>query len=207
MNYKNIKIMETKDLKKDLADIKAKIKSNSVDAHYADTLIAELLSIKGQLDHEPTLVHIPLSTINDKLEGETFGMYDIATGDVVYRLKGGFTIVASDRFASFNETIKGYIANQHVVDYELTQEDKELYDMDLQATCMLLNLPTYTFSDLDFKYKIVNHIIEYLDELQNQLLLDAELQDETPKENREFEEVTLATDALKEVLDLNEQKD
>lgn len=189
--------MDKKDLKKDLADIKAKIRANSTDAHFADTLIAELLSIKGQIDHEPTLVHIPLSDIDDKLEGETFAIYSLKSGDVAYHLKGGYTLIASNRFLSLNDALRGYVANQHIIDTELNSEDKELYENDLWASTYLLNLPTIAFSDLEFKYKIVNRIIEYLDELQKKLLVDAELQDETPNENKEFEDATMALETLK----------
>lgn len=189
--------MDKKDLKKDLADIKAKIKANSTDAHFADTLIAELLSIKGQIDHEPTLVHIPLSDVDDKLEGETFAIYSLKSGDVAYHLKGGYTLIASNRFFSLNDALRGYVANQHIIDTELNADDKELYENDLWASTYLLNLPTIAFSDLEFKYKIVNRIIEYLDELQKKLLVEAELQDETPEENREFEDATMALETLK----------
>lgn len=189
--------MNKKDLKKDLADIKAKIKANSTDAHFADTLIAELLSVKGQLDHEPTLVHIPLSDVDDKLEGETFAIYSLKSGDVAYHLKGGYTLIASNRFFSLNDALRGYVANQHIVDTELNAEDKELYENDLWASTYLLNLPTIAFSDLEFKYKIVNRIIEYLEELQKKLLVDAELQNETPEENRRFEDATMALETLK----------
>lgn len=189
--------MDKKDLKKDLADIKAKIRANSTDAHFADTLIAELLSIKGQIDHEPTLVHIPMSDVDDKLEGETFAIYSLKSGDVAYHLKGGYTLIASNRFFSLNDALRGYVANQHIIDTELNAEDKELYEKDLWASTYLLNLPTIAFSDLEFKYKIVNRIIEYLDELQKRLLVDAELQDETPEENKAFEDATMALETLK----------
>lgn len=189
--------MDKKDLKKDLADIKAKIKANSTDAHFADTLIAELLSVKVQIDHEPTLVHIPLSDVDDKLEGETFAIYSLKSGDVAYHLKGGYTLIASSRFFSLNDALRGYVANQHIIDAELNAEDKALYENDLWASTYLLNLPTIAFSDLEFKYKIVNRIIEYLEELQKKLLVDAELQDETSEENREFEDATMALETLK----------
>lgn len=189
--------MDKKDLKKDLADIKAKIKANSTDAHFADTLIAELLSIKGQIDHEPTIVHIPLSDVDDKLEGETFAIYSLKSGDVAYHLKGGYTLIASNRFFSLNDALRGYVANQHIIDTELNAEDKELYEKDLWASTYLLNLPTIAFSDLEFKYKIVNRIIEYLDELQKKLLVDAELQDETPNADKAFKDATLALEDIK----------
>ena len=198
--------MDKKDLKKDLADIKAKIKAKSTDAHFADTLIAELLSIKGQIDHEPTIVHIPLSDIEDKLEGDTFGIYALKSGDVAYHLKGGYTIVASNNYFSLNDALRGYVANQHIVDAELSAEDKELYENDLWASTYLLNLPTIAFSDLEFKYKIVNRIIEYLEELQKKLLVETELQDETPEANKAFKDASIALEDIKSEI-ANENKE
>lgn len=189
--------METKELKKKLTEIKVRIKDNSVDSHLAGKLITDLLSVKGQIEHEPTLVHIPLSDIDDKLEGKTFGIYALKSGDVAYHLKGGYTIVAGNNYLGLNEALRGYIANQHLVENELSDEDKELYDNDLWASCQLLNLPTIAFSNLEFKYKMVNHIIEHLEELQKQLLDEMELQDETPEQNKAFEDATIALEDIK----------
>lgn len=198
--------MDKKDLKKDLADIKAKIKANSTDAHFADTLIAELLSIKGRIDHEPTLVHLPLSEVVDSLQGDTFSIHAMKNGDAVYRLKGGLTLVATNGFESLNSTLREFVLNQHKVDELLNEEDKDLYETDLFATTLILNLPILAFSDLEFKYKIYNRIVEYLNELHDKLILEAELQDETPEENKKFEDAAMALETLKSEID-NEDKE
>jgi hypothetical protein len=151
--------MDKKELKKDLADIKAKIKANSTDAHFADTLIAELLSIKGQLDHEPTLVHLPLNDIKGSLKGDTFNIYAMKNGDAVYRLKGGLTLIATNAFESLNATLRDFVFNQDEINELLSEDDKALYETDLFATTMILNLPVLAFSDLEFKYKIYNRIV------------------------------------------------
>lgn len=197
--------MDKKDLKKDLADIKAKIKANSTDAHFADTLIAELLSIKGQIDHEPTLVHLPLSEVVDSLQGDTFSIHAMKNGDAVYRLKGGLTLVATNGFESLNSTLREFVLNQHKVDELLNEEDKELYETDLFATTMILNLPILAFSDLEFKYKIYNRIVEYLNDLHDKLISEAELQNETPNENKTFQEATIGLETLKSEIE-NELK-
>lgn len=189
--------MERKDLKKKLTEIKIQIKENSVDAHLAGKLIADLLSVKRQIDHEPTLVHIPMGDIEDKLEGDTFGIYALKSGDAVYHLKGGYTLVASNNYLGLNDALRGYVANQHLVESELTEEDKQLYDNDLWASCYLLNLPTIAFSDLEFKYKMVNHIIDHLKEWQDKYLAEMELQDETPDADKAFKDATIALEDIK----------
>lgn len=188
--------MDKKELKKELQDIKAKIRANSTDAHFADTLVAELLSIKGQLDHEPTLVHLPLGDIDDKLEGDTFYLYTLKTGEVVYRLKGGLTLIINDRFAAAHSTLRSFVENQHHTN-ELSEEEQELYSRDLWASLMLLNIPTVAFLDLEFKYDMVNKYCDWLEKLQNKYLDNVELQDETPEANKAYEDAEKAFDLLK----------
>lgn len=199
LNYK-IKIMEKKELKNELKDIKAKIKANSVDAHFADTLISELLSIKGRLDHEPTLAHLPLDNIEDSFKDDTFEIYVMRTGEVVYHLKGGYTVIVDTRFHALNATLRDYVLNQKNMD-SLSDEDKELYSNDLFATTMILNLATIAFSDLEYKYKIYGNIIDWLAELQEKLITNAELQDETPEENEAFDDANNAIEVLHDGLD------
>lgn len=188
--------MNKKDLKKDIADIKAKIKANSVDAHYADTLVAELLSAKGQLEHEPTLVHLPLSNVSDELAGKTFSLYTLKTGEVVYHLKGGFTVVVDERFEALNNTLRMFVNNQHSTD-ELPEDERKAYESDIWASCMLLKLPTIAFVDLEFKYDMANKYCDWLEKLQKKYLVDVELQDETPEANRAYEDAEKALDLLK----------
>lgn len=188
--------MDKKELKKELQDIKAKIRANSVDAHFADTLVAELLSIKGQLDHEPTLVHLPLGDIDDRLEGDTFNLYTLKTGEVVYRLKGGLTLIINDRFAAAHSTLRSFVENQHHTN-ELSEEEQELYSRDMWASLMLLNIPTVAFLDLEFKYDMVNKYCDWLEKLQNKYLDNVELQDETPEANKAYEDAEKALDLLK----------
>ena len=92
-------------LKQKLEETKAKIKSNSKDAHFADSLISDLLSIKGQLEHEPTLVHIAEVDIVSRFDGAHFEMCVTKDGTAVYRTRGGYTIVADYGLTSLNSTI------------------------------------------------------------------------------------------------------
>lgn len=190
--------MDKNELKNELNDIKAKIKTNSVDAHFSDTLVAELLSVKGQLDHEPTLVHLPLSDVEDTFEGDTFRIYAMKNGEAVYQLKGGMTVIATNRLERLNTTLRDFAIGKNIVEDILSDADKEIYEGDLLATTMIMNLPVIAFSDLEFKYKIYSKIVEYLVELQEKFITKAELQDETPDENKAFEEATMGLETLKD---------
>lgn len=189
------------ELKKQMNEVVAKIKVNSKDAHYADKLVDMLLSLKGQLDIEPTLIHIPSDDIVEKLESETFRLALCKSGDVVYHLKGGMDIVVQPKAESLYNYLVDTIRMQEGIK-ALDEEQQKILENDVIASTYVLNIPFLAFGDLEFKYKLANIVIDYLVELQDKMLKDAELQEETPVENTLFEEATMALEEMKnEVVD------
>jgi hypothetical protein len=186
--------MDKQKLRTKLEEIQNNIKANSKDADYAETLLNELLSTHGQLKHEPTLVHIPLSSIEKKCEGDTFTMSITKDGKAVYHTRGGYTVIADATYTSLFDTI------YHLIDYingavKLDDELKVIMDGDVVATSYVLNIPLYAMGDYEFKVDLFNKTYEYL----TKAILDAEseLQDETYKENIEFKEAVEALQNLK----------
>lgn len=200
--------MDKKELKAKLEEVENLIKTNSKDAHYANTLISELKSLHGQLKHEPTLVHIPLDSVEKSVDGETYTMSVTKDGKAVYHTKGGYTLVCDSQYASLFDFIESSIdfINGKFED-EMEDEYKELLSNDISSSTFVLNLPLIAMGDVEFKYKMIGEIIEYL----NKATLEAEkeLQKETPKENEEFKGATLAMENIKEELnnEINEVKD
>lgn len=184
------------ELKKQMNEVVAKIKVNSKDAHYADKLVDMLLSLKGQLDIEPTLIHIPSDDIVEKLESETFRLALCKSGDVVYHLKGGMDIVVQPKAESLYNYLVDTIRMQEGIK-ALDEEQQKILENDVIASTYVLNIPFLAFGDLEFKYKLANIVIDYLVELQDKMLKDAELQEETPVENTLFEEATMALEEMK----------
>lgn len=189
--------MEKELLKSKLNELKTKIKTNSKDAHFADTLLDELLSIKGQIDVDPTLVHIPISDIVDEVDGETFTMAITKQGDAIYHVKGGYTLVADGiRMYGLAQTIKDYIENKHV--YEtLTDEQKELYDLDLSATTYVLNVPMFAFSNEDLKFDVATTVVKHLNKMYDEAV-NSGLQDETREQDVAFQEAAIALEEIKD---------
>lgn len=190
--------MDKKELKDKLEELKKQIKANSKDAHYADTLISEFMSVHGQLKHEPTLVHIPLDSVVDSTESDTFTMSITKDGKAVYHTRGGYTVITDATYHSLFETM------QSTVDFlngkvELDDEGREIMENDVIATTYVLNTPMYAMGDYEFKYKLANDSIEYLkskfEEAEN-----AELQEETPEENRAFQDAVEGLETVKEAL-------
>lgn len=186
--------MDKNELKDKLEEIKNLIKTNSKDAHYAETLISELLSVHGQLKHEPTLVHVPLKDIEKEADGETFIMATTKDGKAIYHTRGGYTVIADSNYSSLFYTI------YNLIDYingsvELDEETSEILKGDTIATSYILSLPIFVMDDFEYKVQLFDNLVGYL----NKKVADAEqeLQEETPEENREFQNAVEALETLK----------
>lgn len=188
--------MDKKELNKKLNDVKKKIKANSKDAHFAEALIDEALSLKGQLGIEPTIVHIPTEDVVKTLKGDTFEMSLTKHGDAIYHVYGGYTLIADgQRMRSLANTIADYIINQDLVK-DLDDKEKELYDLDLSATAYVLNIPILAFSDADLKYDLASKIVTWLRETYEKAM-EQPLQEETREQDVAFESAAKAIEDVK----------
>lgn len=188
--------MDKKELNKKLNDVKKKIKANSKDAHFAEVLIDEALSLKGQLGIEPTIVHIPTEDVVKTLKGDTFEMSVTKHGDAIYHVYGGYTLIADgQRMRSLANTIADYIINQDLVK-DLDDKEKELYDLDLSATAYVLNIPMIAFSDADLKYDLASKIVTWLRETYEKAM-EQPLQEETREQDVAFENAAKAIEDVK----------
>lgn len=188
--------MDKKELNKKLNDVKKKIKANSKDVHFAEALIDEALSLKGQLGIEPTIVHIPTEDVVQTLKGDTFEMSVTKHGDAIYHVYGGYTLIADgQRMRSLANTIADYIINQDLVK-DLDDKEKELYDLDLSATAYVLNIPMIAFSDADLKYDLASKIVTWLRETYEKAM-EQPLQEETREQDVAFESAAKAIEYVK----------
>lgn len=191
--------MNKKEIKAKIDDIKAQIKANSKDAHFAEKLIGDLLSLKGQYEHQPTMVNVAMDDIIGTLEGNTFTIYKTKSGDTGFHLKAGYDIVVRPTVESLNKSLASFVDYQKEMD-SLSEKEREWYEQDLIATQFCLTIPMYAFADMDFKYKVANMFADYMLEIQNKLLDNVVLQDETPEENKRFEEATKGLEEIKSQL-------
>lgn len=188
--------MDKKELKSQLDEVKAKIKTNSKDAHFAESLISDLLSIKGQMMIEPTRVHIEECDVEETFRGETFEMYRTKKGEAVFHTFGGLTVIADPRLISLNGTISTIVnATREGAMDDLTDEEREQFILDVSATAHLLNLPAFVFSNLDFKYEMARKALEFIRTTYEQAM-EAPLQEEKPEEDRIFEDGVKAAEAV-----------
>lgn len=187
--------MDKQVLKERFEEVKNNILANSKDAHWAKNAIDELVSLKGQLDHEPTIVYLPLKDVEKTFKGETFEMSIMKDGTAVYHTYGGYTVVANPNLTSLAGIIEEYVDSQS---YKLDDEEKEALELDLSAFGYIMSLPTFAFSDMAFKYDIAGNIVEFLRE-KTEELLNEPLADETADDvesNEAFKDATMALEEL-----------
>ena len=193
--------MDKNTLKERLEEVKNNLITNSKDAHWAKNAIDELLSLKGQLEHEPTLVYLPVKDVENKLDGGTFEMSIMKDGTAVYHTYGGLTVVAKPNLTSLAGTIAEYVGSQEYV-ATLNEEEKELFDLDLSAFGYIMSLPMFAFSSKEFTYSIASNIVEFLRKSADELL-NEELREETAEDNEmneRFKDASLALEEMKEVV-------
>lgn len=193
--------MERKEeIRKKIDEVKNLIKANSKNAHHAEKLIDELLSLDREKRHESTLVHIPMDNVSKTFKGDTFELCYTKQGEAVYRTFGGYTIICSSMFNALNATIENAIDYLNgEIQEELTDEQKQLIEDDITATTWMLNLPLHACSDLEFKYDLTSKFIEFISKL-NEKINKEEPQEETYEEDAQFKDAMIGMENAREII-------
>lgn len=185
--------MDKKILKERLDDLVKQIKVNSKDAHFADKLIGDLLSVKGQMGVEP--IALDCGKEVDEWRGETFRI-TLTDRGVLYHEYGGYSVFVTPNNQALYDVLADLVENKE--EYaELEGEKKENFESLLAIIAYNVSLPRIAFMDKDFPQEIAIKTIEFLRNMYEGLM-NKELQDETPKEDAEFKEATLALEDLKQ---------
>ena len=193
--------MERKEeIRKKIDEVKNLIKANSKNAHHAEKLIDELLSLDREKRHEATLVHIPMDNVSKTFKGDTFELCYTKQGEAVYRTFGGYTIICSSLFNALNATIENAIDYLNgEIQEELTDEQKQLIEDDITATSWVLNLPLHACSDLEFKYDLTSKFIEFITKLQEKSNTDKP-QEEIYEPDAQFKDAMIGMENVKEII-------
>lgn len=185
--------MDKKILKERLDELVKQIKVNSKDAHFADKLIGDLLSIKGQMSIDP--IALDCGKEVDEWKGQTFRI-TLTDKGVLYHEYGGYSVFVTPNNEALYDVLSDLVVNKD--EYaELEGEKKENFESLLTIIAYNVSLPRIAFLDKDFPQEIAIKTMEFLRKMYDDLM-DKELQDETPTEDAEFKEATLALEDLKE---------
>lgn len=185
--------MDKKVLKERLDELVRQIKLNSKDAHFADKLIGDLLSVKGQMGIEP--IALDCGKEVDEWRGETFRI-TLTDKGVLYHEYGGYSVFVTPNNAALYDVLSDLVVNKE--EYaELEGESRENFESLLTIIAYNVSLPRVSFLDKDYPQEIALKTMEFLRKMYDDLM-SKELQDETPTEDAEFKEATLAIEDLKE---------
>ena len=188
--------MERSELKEKLSELKKKIKANSKEAKFATQLVEELLLTQRMIDKEPLHTY-DLGAEIDRLEGQTFYIAKHEKG-ALYHVYNSYDLVVQPSQLALYETLVSLVENKEA-NAKLVGEEKENFENYMSIVSYVLSTPAYALSDAELSVEIATVIVKHLNKVYEKLM-NQPLQEETPKEDQEFKEATLAVEEVKEAL-------
>lgn len=187
------------DKEKIKVDLDAEIQSiiaNSKDEDFAKKHIDNLISLKGQLDVEPTRLHVPEKNVIKEYDNENLRIVK-CMDCIIWQHKGGFALVVKPTMRALYEYLDGMLAMKDRYD-ELTDDEKQLYDVSYFGMSLILQAPMFAVADDEFFVDLATFVGDGVKKVSEKLL-NQPLQEETPIENAEFEtKMEAANELLKE---------
>lgn len=188
--------MEREALKEKLSELKKKIKANSKEAKFATQLVEELLLTQRMIDKEPLHTY-DLGAEIDRLEGQTFYIAKHEKG-ALYHVYNSFDLVVQPSQLALYETLVSLVENKEE-NAKLVGEEKENFENYMNIVSYILAVPAYALGDGKLSVDIATLVVKHMNETYKKLM-NQPLQEETPKEDQEFKEATLAVEEVKEAL-------
>ena len=188
--------MERSELKEKLSELKKKIKANSKEAKFATQLVEELLLTQRMIDKEPLHTY-DLGAEIDRLEGQTFYIAKHEKG-ALYHVYNSYDLVVQPSQLALYETLVSLVENKEA-NARLIGEEKENFENYMNIVSYVLSVPAYALGDGKLSVEIATLVVKHMNETFKKLM-NQPLQEETPKEDQEFKEATLAVEEVKEAL-------
>jgi hypothetical protein len=181
------------ELNKKLQELKKKIIYTAKDAHFTETLVDELITTKGQLCTEPLELNVGKKV--DEFKGKTFAIIKTDRG-CLYHEYGGYNIFITPAQHCLYTTLVDYVDNKDTY-FELTGEEKDVFEMNLSVVAYYLSVPKFCLADVDVTYDIATKVIEFLRKSYEKAM-EEPLQEETIEQDEQFKEATLGLENIKE---------
>lgn len=176
--------MEKKELKKQLDEVVVQIKNNSKDAKFAEALVDKLLSLKGQIDVEPTRIHIEEKVVVKEYDNDAV-RFVRCKDCIIFQAKGGLSVVVRPTMTALFEHLTVLLDMKDRYE-ELDEEGKKSYELLCSATVWMLEVPIFATCSDEMFFGVVNDVLARFNKF-TETELNKDLQEETPKENAEFE--------------------
>ena len=191
--------MQTNEIKAKIGGIKSQIVENSTVKNKARRLIADLLAAKGELDNEPTLVHLPMREVLGEVKGDTFTIYKTEQG-MVYEMTNGFMLhIPKNGFTGgLYEMLEWLVDAKDTISNE-EKDVQDLYNVtmtDLSLSfAMLFGMWAGNEKAIKFRYDMVERYVT----LVGELIDGGELQPADYEAEAEYEKAEKATEMLREM--------
>lgn len=182
------------ELKKEIKETSILLKGLCNDAKFADELIDKLLSLKGQYDVEPTLVHVPIESIIKTYDYGHFKLYRTDKG-IVFHMAGMYQLIPP-----MMQTLYGqleFLLDQKDKYVSLSKKERKIYNTVFGATMAILMNPTICFSDDDYWIDIATYITSMQNELFDKFF-NEDLHEEDAVADAEFNDRVEFVEKLKE---------
>lgn len=196
--------MDKNNIKERIDGIKQDILVDSRDSKAMSNKLDELLSLKGQLDIEPTIVHIPLANVIKEYDNGHLRI--IRCKDcIIWQNKGGFSFIVRPTMMALYECLDGLLLMKNRYE-ELTDDEKQYYDTAYFGLSLIIQSPLFAVADSEFFADLVEFIANGISKVSDKLM-NKPLQEETPIDDAEFEIKREAVESLKDNLEGNADKD
>lgn len=179
-----------------IKEVKSQIKANSKDAHFADALIKELLSLKGQSDHQPMYLCVPESEV---VKTYDFGSFTISNckGGILFHTKGGYNAYVSPRVKILYEHLELLLNMKENYD-GMDDEGHKAYGNLFTMITTVLMAPLMAPITAKGLADSANSLVEIFNREAN-ILANQPLMEEDYHANAEFNNIVAATEELKKM--------
>lgn len=189
--------MDKKVLNERLNELIRQIRLNSKDAHFAEKLTDDLLSVHRQKLSEKSYV-FDLGAELYKIEKGSFYLAKHEKG-VLFHIYNSFDMVIPISNNSLYGTIAA-ILEERMSEYEkMSDADKQDHDTFVEVVGIILAMPLNILNDTEFAIDIATQVMKRTNEIYEKAI-NSELQDETVERDADFKQMILATEELKDVL-------
>lgn len=187
--------MDKKVLNERLNELIRQIRLNSKDAHFAEKLTEDLLSVHRQKLSEKSYV-FDLGAEQYKIEKGSFYLAKHDKG-VLFHIYNSFDLVVPISNNSLYGTLVA-ILEEHNNEYEsFTDEEKLDHDTFIEVVGIILAMPLNILNDTEFAIDIATQVMKRTNELYEKAI-STNLQPEDAERDAEFRDTTLNAEALKE---------
>lgn len=153
-------------LKSKLNEKVALLKTQCKDAHFFDSVMEDVLSIKGQLDVEPTRIFVREEDLIEEWDCGSFKLSRFTTGIAFHMMGYDFFVNPTC------QTLYGqldFLFKSKGKYNALTQEQKEIHDALFSATMDIILTPPMCFCDDSYYIDIATYIMKRRNQLFKEL--------------------------------------